>query len=456
MVVLLPGCGSSWRSDGCSPLLLVRPLSHTSCFRVSPPAASPGVATPRRNADDVVEYGGRTACTLLTYACLNISALQHIRGSAPHVQRIHALAARVVAPMTKAGFMSAVCNAARGMVAVAARMRSAVGVAECFGPMFNVRGASAQSNGKAGFLARTVCQYLRTIVESQFYHMGSPSIRSEALQVYGTLADSQLLATAAVILVDTPPAGTAATLPDNERDNIRSSTLDASESAATALFYLFEVRRELAARGNRQGKRLSAALLCAARHEAVQRLQVALLDQLAAHAGMAAGLEEWEAGSGPREGRDEERQGRGCGWEGSSGTWWLAREGAAQGKLLGLDERSAGGSRKAGKKARSNDAGWLEDYHCHIMRVTVQDWLTTDPGEAAAAGVPAAPPPLLVARLAARAAEALCRLCRGQGLEGAYAPAPEWQFATTKVCSVRERHLNAARREDTLGCRQDG
>ncbi len=148
---------------------------------------------------------------------------------------------------------------------------------------------------------------------------------------------------------------------------------------------------------------------------------------------MAAGLEEREEGSRQPEGRDAERQARLCGWEGSSGTWWLAREGAAQGKLLGLDGRGAKGSRKAGKNARWKAAGWLEDYHCHIMRVTVQEWLTAEPGEAAAAGVPAAPPPLLVARLAARAAEALCRLCRGQGLGGVYTPAPEWQFATTRV-----------------------
>ncbi len=49
------------------------------------------------------------------------------------------------------------------------------------------------------------------------------------------------------------------------------------------------------------------------------------------------------------------------------------------------------------------------------------------------ARVEARPPPLLVARLAARAAEALCRLCRGQGLEGAYAPAPEWELARAQV-----------------------
>ncbi len=47
--------------------------------------------------------------------------------------------------------------------------------------------------------------------------------------------------------------------------------------------------------------------------------------------------------------------------------------------------------------------------------------------------MPARPPALLTARLAARSAEALCRLCRGEGLEGAYSPAPEWEFATAEV-----------------------
>ncbi len=78
-------------------------------------------------------------------------------------------------------------------------------------------------------------------------------------------------------------------------------------------------------------------------------------------------------------------------------------------------------------------AGWLEDYHSHIVHATVVDWHGVEQQQAAAAGVPAGPPPLLAARLAARAAEALCRLCRGQGLGGAYAPAPEWQFAKAEV-----------------------
>ncbi len=411
----------------------------------------PRGATPRNNAYDAVSYGGKTACTLLMNACLNIRTLQRIRGRAAHVQRAHALAARVLAAMTKARFMSAVCDAARGMVATAALLRSAVGVLQCFGPMFNVTRVSAQSNGQAGFLALAVCQYLRTIAESQFYTFAeSPSIHSEALQVYGTLADSQLLAAAAVTLVDSPPVGAIAGLPDSDRDSILRDTFLASESAAAALFYISEAQKELATRG-KESRRLSAGLVRAARHEAVQRLQVALLDQLAAHAGMAAGLEEWEGSSGPQEGRDEERRAEECGWEGSSGTWWLAREEAAQGKLLGLDERGSGRSRGSGRRTRSKTAGSLEDYHCHIVRVTVQDWLSMDPAKAAAAGVPAAPPPLLVARLAARAAEALCRLCRGQGLGGAYAPAPVWQFATNKVRSVMERRFKAARRQDTVG-----
>ncbi len=156
-------------------------------------------------------------------------------------------------------------------------------------------------------------------------------------------------------------------------------------------------------------------------------LQVALLDQLAAHAGLGAELQ-----------REEEQQGQGQqgaqgtrGWEGSSGTWWLACEEARQGKLLGAEE--------------SRRAGWLEDLHCQVVNATVVEWLAADDETAATVRVPARPPPLLAARLAARAAESLCRLCRGQGLEGAYAPAPEWELGMSQVrCPVLDKQLSCA------------
>ncbi len=409
----------------------------------------------RRNACYVVWYGSKTACALLHHACLMISALLRIRRGAPDTHCADALAARVLAAMAEAGFMSAVCDAVNATVSTAALLRSDIGKRELLGPTFDVTALSTRSDGQAGLTALTVCQYMLTVTEAQFHRLvdvgggrnpqGSSRLPSEVLQVCGALVDSQLLAAAATALVDSPPVDEIATLPEEVRNSIRFGVRYASSSAATALFYMFGMQTMLAKSGAPEGQRLSAGLLRAARHEAVQRLQVGLLDQLAAHAGMAAGLEEWEGSSGPQEGRDEERRAEECGWEGSSGTWWLAREEAAQGQLLGLDRYGGDGSSGPGRQIRSKTAGWLEEYHCHIVRVTVLDWLSADPEEAAAAGVPAAPPPLLRARLTARAAEALCRLGRGQGLGGAYAPAPEWQFAMSQV-----RTATRASKEDAL------
>ncbi len=120
------------------------------------------------------------------------------------------------------------------------------------------------------------------------------------------------------------------------------------------------------------------------------------------------------------------------GWEGSSGAWWFAREEAQQGQILGEEGEE-------GRAACSKTAGWLEGRHCNIVAATLLDWQAAEEQQlAAAAGVPAAPPPILRARLAARAAEALCRLCRGKGLAGAYAPAPQWEFAIAQVSRVGE------------------
>ncbi len=402
----------------------------------------------------MVWYGGKTACTLLHHACLMVSTLLKDSNSALHTQAAKA----VLAAMAEAGFMSAVSGAVRGIVATAAFLRSDAGVRELSSPTFDLRDASIRNDELAGLSAYMVCQYLRTLTEALHNRLidlgggrnpqASVRIPSEALQAFGALADSQLLAAAALALVDSPPVDAIATLPEEQRNAIGFYVGHATAAAAKSMCDMLALQKKLAEVGGAEGRRLSAGLGRVMQHEAVRRLQVALLDQLAAHAGMGAGLEEWEGGSGLQEGGDGGRQARGCGWEGSSGTWWLAREEAAQGKLLGLDLHGGGGSPEVGQETRSKTAGWLEGHHKNILRVTVQEWGSGDPGEAGAAGVPAAPPPLLLARLTARAAEALCRLCRGQGLDGTYAPAPEWQFAWSQVCNTKLRHeaRNWARR----------
>ncbi len=382
----------------------------------------------------MVWYGGKTAFTLLHNACILVITLRGNSNSTLHTQ----VARAALAAMAEASFMSAVSDAVRGIVATAAFLRSDTGVRELSSPTFDLRDASSRSDELAGLSAYTVCRYLRTLMEALHNRLiglgrNPPApvrIPSEVLQAFGALADSQLLAAAAAALVDSPPVDAFATLPDSERNAIRFYVGQATTAAAKSMCNLLAMQEKLAEAGGAEGRQLSAGLGRVKQHEAVRRLQVALLDQLAAHAGMAAGLEEWEGSSGPQEGRDEERRAEECGWEGSSGTWWLAREEAAQGQLLGLDWHGGEGGPESGQKMRSKTAGWLERHHNNILRVTVQEWLNAGPGEAGAAGVPAAPSPLLVARLTARAAEALVRLCRGQGLHGAYAPAPEWQFAS--------------------------
>ncbi len=86
--------------------------------------------------------------------------------------------------------------------------------------------------------------------------------------------------------------------------------------------------------------------------------------------------------------------------------------------------------------------GSLEDHHWDIVDVTVGAWLREQEQERLGVGFEGglrgseAVPPLLAAQMAARSAEALCRLCRGQGLGWAYTPAPEWDFANCQVCGL--------------------
>ncbi len=185
----------------------------------------------------------------------------------------------------------------------------------------------------------------------------------------------------------------------------------------------------------------------------VRLLQVALLDRMAVHAGMGAKLQDDEgsATGGAQLGAQarEQQAAQAGAWASSSGTWWLAQEEAKQGMLLGLDPLGGDGSFDGGTHTRSKTAGWLEDHHCHVVYATVAEWrlVAREPAlqrVVAEAGVPAGPPPLLAARYAARAAEVVCRLCRGEGLGGAYAPAPEWEFAMAQV-GTRECATQAGR-----------
>lgn len=159
-------------------------------------------------------------------------------------------------------------------------------------------------------------------------------------------------------------------------------------------------------------------------------LQVGLLDLLAVDAGLGAGLGEQGHWEGEERSRREQQQQRGEVWASSTGTWWMAQEEVQRGELLGSGSGgAAGGSGQDGVSG----CGQRESHHVQVLCATVGVWQSEVVVRASAMGVDVRPAPLLEARLAARTAEAMCRLCRGEGLGGAYGPAPEWLLAKIQV-----------------------
>ncbi len=346
--------------------------------------------------------------------------------------------------LAQPGFMSAVADAVNAIAALAASETASpeIGTTEALPRMISTLRAD---------VAAGICHYASTVSDFVTHHVNvatacvdgqpAPPWPSKLTRLVKALAQSQLLGAAAAAVTDSRPA--AASEATNFAGVCRPVQLAAFISAEV-LDSLTAARRRLVAVAMPEGRRLACVLLRAMRHVAVRRLQVALLDQLAAHAGMGPELggemEEVEGREQEQEGgtQQKEREGDVEGWEGCSGTWWLPREETRLGQLVGI--RGDGPEGPPGSRCtRSWNAGWLENCHSHSILATLAEW--NDAAEqtkegrqlAAEAGVPAGPPPLLAALLAARAAEALCRLCRGQGLGGAYAPAPEWQFAKAPV-----------------------
>ncbi len=325
-------------------------------------------------------------------------------------------AQRAATSMAQRGFVMAVADAARGVAAVEAAVRSGTAALQAVhagGPML------------MGTTAVGACQYALSVTQLALHRLETatgvgarrtpvspfPAIIAQHVEA---VADSQVLEAAAAIVLDRPNLTGAQGGTGDDAGAVCVRYWNATVMAAQAVVFTSILLNSLWESRSREGQRLAAVLLRATRHVAVRRLQVGLLDQLAAHAGMGAGLEGEEEAEG--QGQQED------GWEGSSGTWWFVREEAERGQLVGH-----------GKESLEERLGRLEDHHGHIVAASLGDWSWTMAQMAAEAGVPAGPPFLLAARLAARAAEALCRLCRGEGLGGGYGPAPEWEFAMAQV-----------------------
>ncbi len=352
---------------------------------------------------------------------------------------------QTLAALRARGFLAAVAGAARGIAAMAALVHSEAGQRELFGPTATTDPTASSTQEldqclqQASFVAVTVNKYVVLLTEQAYTgvwtslfgsSLVSPQLSPGAVDAWDALADSQLLAAAAVTLVDSPDVFTLPpdrTLP---RNVVCNRVQDACRYAGISMYYMQATQGALHSAGGSEGQQLAVGLLRAMRHVAVRRLQVALLDQQAAHAGMGAALQGEDEGEEERDGQGQQAA-QADGWTGSSGTWWFAREEARQRRLLGVGPGACNKGRVRDMQAPCMTGDELEDYYCHIVHGTLGTW----GGVVASAEVPAGPPPLLVARLAARAAEALVRLCRGEGLGGAYGKAPEWQFAKAEVGS---------------------
>ncbi len=356
--------------------------------------------------------------------------------------------------MTQGSVLQAAATAARALVATAAQTtrsgttsggalvrRKAAGIMYGFDEQESIQCDTLMATAAAG-----VCTYTWHVINLLHYRLdgvrsasqgstpvggsgsASPlsSIPPGVAQLVESLVESQLLAAAAAAVLDCPNALAVGRLEGELTTDACGMLCGAAIWLARSVVNLNTIEGKLWTARVPGARPLAAKLLRAARHTAVVRLQVALLDQLAAHAGMGAELER-EAGQREEVGQGQEQVGA---WAGSSGSWWFAREEARRGQLLGVV-----------KQARGQTAGLLEDHHCTIVLGAFRRWCAeTETQLGAEAGVPVRPPPLLAARLVARAAEALCRLCRGQGLGGAYAPAPMWSFAKCQVCWLPRGH----------------
>ncbi len=416
----------------------------------------------RRNACAAVYYSGSTAFTLVNLLG-RMLAILHLHGGG--------LGRWMWKALMQPELMGPLADAVRGVVSVSTLLSGGpdtANVRQLNAPLYDLGYSTGYLMSLVSMCVTSVCQYTDVVACELLYQATSVSQQAASSshpgvspaagtpsaslsQDVATLAGSELLAAAAVAVVDSPNVfAFTAFNGEGSCDSWREAS-----DVAKALCKLNLVRGHLGDRGGPEGRRLANVLLRAMRHVAVRRLQVALLDQLAAEAGLGVGLE--EPGAAAEElGQGQQGGQRDGGWSDSIGSWWFAQEEARRGRLLGCPD-VAGGVQDGAKAARL-----LEEHHVHVLGATVvewsaatrglqplSDWSGAGVGAGPGAGADAAtaaeaearvagPSPLLAARLTVRAMEALCRLCRGEGLGGAYAPAPEWLLAKALVGNAWE------------------
>ncbi|KAG2492838.1 hypothetical protein HYH03_008992 [Edaphochlamys debaryana] len=257
-------------------------------------------------------------------------------------------------------------------------------------------------------------------------------------QITAALHDSQFLAAAAYSIMTYPgpnfhptlgqrPGGAKAAAKREEKKK-EDKTYMAPYEACEALYFLTmdaAVNLRAIKGGAAAATSAADALDEALSRPDVCRLRLALLESVWVHAGM-----EPTPGEGPGDGVGGSSSGGSSGSIGgsSSGGSSLGGAGEAEGawqrrlEWVTCTARDSHGSVEA-----SSTSGWLlENHHLQALMGALCPWARKGKRLLCPPGVP---PTLHRARLAARTAEALCRLSRGQGRDGTYRPAPNWLFA---------------------------
>ncbi len=207
-----------------------------------------------------------------------------------------AVCSKVLRALMDKGFIRAVADAARAVLSTSARLRS--GITVRLAPGCVVHDSATLSTLFDGLMAPTIsgtCEYVRLVLDVSYTQLtgafqsasnqgasGSRPIPPELVEVFDALAESQLLAAAASALLDGAPMRSAPAISERYRDMLCMSMHGGASSLTQTLLFVFRLHMQLAVVG-RLGQRLSAGLLRAARHEAVQRLQVGLLKQASNH-----------------------------------------------------------------------------------------------------------------------------------------------------------------------------
>ncbi|KXZ53741.1 hypothetical protein GPECTOR_6g658 [Gonium pectorale] len=324
-----------------------------------------------------------------------------------------ALAADVHARLTEPAFLQATAGASRSIVVVAAFLTSP-GAPRALGlDLDDGAGIAGEAATTCGQWAVAGADYLRFGLQFTFDRFDrshpqaiSPALVETVCDQLDALCSSELIPAVAALVLDTPEIAAAA-----ERERVLFAL---NYALRCTLQPMADAQMLMARLGDVPGPRPAAAVACLAQalhHPDVLRLQMAALERVLVHAGLEGAL-------GSVSGRSPET------------AWWLLREEARLGKVCGL---TIGGEPTAAPGEQNDPehtAGWLEDDHCYAIMGSVCLWnvneaLAGGPSSAASGLDTGKPPSSCVTRVA----EAMARLCRGQGLAGAYTPTPEWEFA---------------------------